>query len=129
MPKSQGKGRPLLLPTPAGKPYDIRERTFELAVRVLEIASALPSSPEANVVRYQLARAGGSVGANVEEADGAVSKPDKRKSLVIARKESRELHFWLRIVKRRWPAMGVEADLQETMEILRILSAIILRLT
>jgi hypothetical protein len=65
---------PLMLPS--AKPFDPRERTLLLAVRMLEVAGLLPVSPEAQVVRQQLARAGTSVGANVEEADGAFSIPD-----------------------------------------------------
>lgn len=38
------------------------------------------------------------MGANVEEADGALTFPDKRKSFVVARK----LRYRLRIVERRW---------------------------
>ena len=55
-----------------GKPFDIRERTFEFALRSMEISAALPPEPEAQIARSQLARAGSSVGANTEEADGAL---------------------------------------------------------
>lgn len=119
--------KPLLLPD--GKPYDLRERTLMLAVRILGIAAALPSTPEGSVVRQQLARCGCSVGANVEEADGALTAPDKRKSFVISRKEARELRFWLRVIERRWPSQPpVDGEIQETTEILRILSTIIAKL-
>ncbi len=130
--KKREARRPLLLPGPGGearKPYDIRERTLELAVRMLQVAAALPATAEGYVVRQQLARAGTSIGANVEEADGAVSPADKRRSLIIARKETRELRYWLRILERRWPAaVDVKGDLQEVTEILRILSAIVVKL-
>ena len=100
-----------------------------LAVRMLELAGGLPLSPEAHVVRQQLARAGTSIGANVEEADGALSAADKRRSFVIARKEARELRFWLRVIERRWPALtSLGADLQEATEIIRILSAIVAKM-
>lgn len=107
------------------RPYDIRQRTFLFALRVLEITAALPEQKEAQIVREQLAKSGTSVGANVEEADGAESKADTKKSYVIARKESREARYWLRIVDRRWPAVGVQSDIAEATEIRSILSAIV----
>jgi len=112
-----------------GKPYDIRERTFQFSLRVLEITSALPETPEGRVVRQQLAASGTSIGANVEEADGAISKGDKRKSLVVARKEAREVRYWLRIIESRWSqAVPVKADVVEAGELLNILSTMITRL-
>ncbi|HLF92245.1 MAG TPA: four helix bundle protein [Planctomycetota bacterium] len=111
------------------KPYDIRERTLQFALRILEITGRLPETPEGKVVRQQLAAAGTSIGANVEEADGAVSKADKRKSLVVARKETREVRYWLRLIERKWAALvDVTADIIESGELLNILSTMVSRL-
>lgn len=128
--KKPGKARsPLLLPTPPDKPYDLRERTLILAVRLLEICAKLPISPEGNVVRQQLAKAGTSTGANVEEADGAYSIPDKRKSFIVSRKEAREARYWLRVIQRRWPGLAdMSRDIQELTEIINILSSIVSKL-
>jgi four helix bundle protein len=123
--KTRAAKLPLLLPE---KPFDLRERTLLLAVRILEVAARLPSAPEAYVVRQQIARAGTSIGANVEEADGAFSRMDKRRSFIIARKEARELRFWLRVIERRWPGVDISSDLTEATEIILILSAIVAKL-
>src|SRR5687768_6318531 len=107
MPKTTGGKLPLLLPAEppeSAKPYDIRERAFLFSLRLLDLCAGLPSSPEALVVRQQLARCGTSVGANLEESDGTISKADRRKSLVIARKEALETRYWLRIVQHKWPS-------------------------
>ncbi len=112
-----------------GKPFDILERTFEFAVRVMEITARLPQEPEANIAREQLASAGSSVGANTEEADGAISRKERRKHLGIARREARGSRYWLRIIDRRWSrAVSVAADIQEVTEIRNILSAMIAKL-
>lgn len=112
------------------KPYDIRERTFGYALRILEIAAALLDTVECRIVRRQLVGAGTSVGANVEEADGASTKADKRRSLVIALKEAREARYWLRIVERKWKVrIDVSADISETSELVKILSVMIARLS
>jgi four helix bundle protein len=99
-------------------------------VRILEITAALPETSEGRVVRQQLGAAGTSVGANVEEADGAISKLDQRKSLVVARKEIREVRYWLRIIDYRWKkALDVLADIGESTELLNILSTMTARLS
>ncbi len=127
--KRSRRPAPLLLPTegPEGpKPYDIRERAFLFSIRILELCGQLPSSPEGLVVRHQLARCGTSVGANLEESDGTVSKADRRKSLVIARKEALETRYWIRIIQHKWPTSAdARPHLQEATEIIRILSRLI----
>ena len=108
-------------------PYDIRERTFRFAVRTIRTAQRLPNDTATRVVAYQLIKAATSVGANVEEADGAESRSDFVHKLSIARKETRESRYWIRIVRasiadsEEWAALQ-----QESEEIARILSAIII---
>jgi len=108
------------------KPYDIRERTLQFAVRIIELAGTLPENAEGRTVKQQIVRSGTSIGANVEEGDGAVSRADKRKSFTIARKESRETRYWLSLIDRVWgKEIDVRTDIQEATEILYILSAIV----
>ncbi len=47
----------------------------------------------------QLLRAGTSIGANAEEAIGAQSRKDFITKFSIAYKETREVHYWLRLLK------------------------------
>ena len=107
-------------------PYDIRERTFQFAVRVIQAVRRLPDDAATRVVAYQLVKAATSVGANVEEADGAESTRDFVHKMSIARKEARESRYWIRIVRApitdddEWTALQKESE-----EIARILSAII----
>ena|SRR6185503_16242530 len=111
------------------KPYDLKERTFLFAVRMLKVAAMLPENNEARIVRRQLARSGPSVGSNVEESDGATTKPEKRRLFVIARREAREARYWLKIIQHLWsPGVNVEADILEASELINILSSIILKL-
>ena len=108
------------------KPYDLRERTFEFALRMLAVAGALPRGGQGTLIADQLSRCGSSVGANVEEADGAVSRADKRRTFIIARKEVREVRYWLRLIVRLWgPKISVREDINEATQLLYILSSII----
>lgn len=112
------------------KPFDIRERTLEFADVVLDLIAKIPYTDQDRVVRWQLAKAGVSIGANVEEADWALSKPERRRILGIARREAGESRYWLRLADRRW---GKRIDfgpyLQEVTEIIKILSAMINKLS
>jgi len=108
-------------------PFDIKERTFLFGVRIIELAGELPRTVAGIEVGRQLIRAGTSVGSNMEEADGAVSKKDFVNHVKIARKEARESRYWLAMID----AAGllhdpeVQALSQETIELVRILSGII----
>jgi four helix bundle protein len=105
----------------------VSEKDF--AIRMIRVASSIPITPESSVIRRPLARAGTSIGATIEEADGGLSKKDKRRSFAIARKEVRETRSWLHIIQRLWsPAVLVDDDVAEATELLSILSAIISRL-
>lgn len=112
-----------------GKPYDIRQRTFQFAVNVLKCIGQWPDAPGARVVRDQLGRAASSIGANVEEADGALSRADVKRIYIIARKEARETRYWLRIAQDLWGSQTrLDSLIDESTEILRILSSIIQKL-
>jgi four helix bundle protein len=47
--------------------YELRERTKELALRIIRLHRALPKSADAQVIGRQLLRSGTSVGANYRE--------------------------------------------------------------
>jgi four helix bundle protein len=107
-------------------PYDIRERTFQFALRVIQAVRRLPQDTATRVVVHQLVKSATSVGANVEEADGAESPRDFIHKTSIARKEARESRYWLRVVRaailddEEFAALEQESD-----ELVRILSTMI----
>ena len=105
---------------------DIRERAFRFAERILEIADLIPPSPATQRLCDQLVGSGTSIGANLEEADGSITKRDFVNKIAIARKEAKETKYWLRLIKSKYlPNGSIAADIQETQEIINILSAII----
>lgn len=107
-------------------PYDIRERTFQFAVRVIQAVRHLPRNTATRVMVRQLVKSATSVGANVKEADGAESRRDFIHKTSIARKEARESRYWLRVVRAAILNNKEFAALeQESGELVRILSAMI----
>ena len=52
---------------------ELRERTYKFALGIFGLCSKLPNTDEARIIKRQLLKAGSSVGANLEEADGSFS--------------------------------------------------------
>lgn len=81
----------------------------------------------ARAIAYQLLEAGTSVGANYEEASAGQTKADFIAKLCIARKESREALFWLRLIaaKQLLDPDQVASDISEARQLTAIFRAII----
>lgn len=111
--------------------YDIHERALEFAARVAKFVNKLPKNTVTFVYGKQLAEASGSIGANIEEADGTLSKKDFIHKIGIGRREARESRYWLRLIKKA--ELVIDKDMQkendwlinEAREIMLILSSII----
>ncbi|MCG8408282.1 MAG: four helix bundle protein [Phycisphaerales bacterium] len=108
---------------------DLRDRTFQLAGSILVIVDSLPNNNKGWEIGRQLIRCGGSVGANVREADNALTDADFAHKCSIARKEASETHYWLQLCETAGLLNGAELQglIQETDEVVRILSTIVQR--
>lgn len=109
-------------------PKEIVERTFNFAVRVVQLSGKLDERPGVGrVMMAQILRAGTSVPANVEEAQAAQSKADFVSKMNIALKEARETHLRLRLLTaaKIFPDAQLQPLIQEAEEISRVLGAII----
>jgi four helix bundle protein len=109
-----------------GKGADIRERAFEFACRVIEMHRFVyKREPSLRDISRQASAAAGSVGANLEEADAAQSRPDFISKCNIALKEARETRYWLRILARFIVPKRIASLLAEATEIIAILTTIV----
>lgn len=107
---------------------DIRQRTFEFAVRVVTLCRYLCDKPGVGrLLGNQLLSAGTSIGANIEEAQAGQSKADFISKNAIALKEAREAHFWLRLLgaSQALPERRIAELLGEAEELKRVIGAII----
>lgn len=74
----------------------------------------------------QLARAGGSVGANYIEANECLGKKDFRMRIKISKKESKEARYWLRLSNPLDEETDEKEDLiQESTELMKIFGSIL----
>lgn len=86
--------------TSARRPTDITERAFLFACRVVTLCDLLMRrGGVAALIGRELAKAGTSTGANLQEARGGQTKPDFITKNCIALKEARESWFWLRVAE------------------------------
>lgn len=109
---------------------DIKERTFNCALRIIKLSKYLYVKKENRILGNQILRAGTSVGANVEEAVASYSKDDYIYRMNIALKEARETHYWLRLIKgaKIIDAKRMQDIIDEIEEIKKILGAIVSKL-
>ena len=77
----------------------IEEKSFEFAVRIVNLYKYLNETKKEFVLSKQLLRSGTSVGANVAEAEQGQSRPDFISKMNIALKEATETKYWLRLLK------------------------------
>ena len=109
------------------KKFDIYDRCFTFSANVAQTLQSLPKNIFVSEYVKQLVRSSGSIGANLTEADGAISKKDFINKLCIARKEAKESIHWLKLIN----SISTEKNkalkdfIQENTEIMLILSKII----
>ncbi len=107
-------------------PYDLRERTFLLSVKAIQWVRTLPRDLGTQIAAKQFLESATSIGANIEEADGADTPKDRVYKWTLSRKEAREARYWNRVI-RAANADSEEGRVleQECSELVNILSALI----
>ena len=76
----------------------IAVKAYDFAVSIVNLNRQLIKKKE-YVISKQVLKSGTSIGTNVEEAIGGISKKDFRAKMAISYKEARETHYWFRILK------------------------------
>lgn len=79
--------------------FDLEKRTLDFGKAVLKLAKAISENTITRPVISQFVRAGTSVGANYCEANNAQSKADFKHKISICKKESREVMYWLSLLR------------------------------
>ena len=102
---------------------DLKNRTKEFALRILNLIDALPNTPAGRTVANQLARSGTLVAANYRAACRGRSKAEFIAKLGIVVEEADESEFWLEIniENEMLKPILVEPLRQEASEIVAIL--------
>ena len=103
------------------------DKAYAFAIRVVNAYKHLTVTHREYVMSKQMLRSGTSIGANITEANGAISDADFSHKISIAYKECLETKYWLHLLKdteyierAAFDSMHADAD-----EIARILFSIL----
>lgn len=105
----------------------IVEKSYAFALDIVKLCFGIQKELREFVLSRQLLKSGTSIGANVEEAVGGISKADFLAKMQIAYKEARESHYWIRLMT---DSLLLEEQTSHKMidnceELIKILSAIL----
>ncbi|MDZ7958352.1 MAG: four helix bundle protein [Aulosira sp. DedQUE10] len=113
------------------KPLNIRERSFEYALRAIKLYQFLKEKKDeaGDIIGKQYLRCATSIGANIEEAQSGESRADFIHKYSIAQKEARESLYWLRILAKSEivPLHRLILLINETEELIAVITTIIVR--
>ncbi len=114
-------------PNPS-KPNVVCEKSYTFALQVIALAGLVRKQGEYDIAS-QLIRSGTNIGANIEEAQAAVSRADFAAKLGIASKEARETYYWLRLIRdaKLIASEKTAPCIRDVSELLRLLTAIVKR--
>jgi four helix bundle protein len=108
------------------KRYDLEDRTFKFAKKVIKFVNALPKNLPNREISRQLVRSSGSVGANYIEANESLSKKDFVMRIKICRKEVNESRYWLKLASCDMDFEDERSSLiQESTELMKIFGSIL----
>ena len=101
----------------------IENKSFDFAVRIVNLYKYLCNEKKEFVLSKQLLRSGTSIGANVSEGEKAQSKADFHTKMTIALKEANETYYWLRLLYKTdfltsKEFSSIETDIKEIVAIL-----------
>ncbi len=104
----------------------IREKSFAFGLRIIKLADQLHEK-RSFVLSDQILRSGTGIGANVAEADPAVSRKEFIAKMAIAYKEARETLYWLALLResKKIETRLANSFLKDCEELCKILSSII----
>jgi len=74
-------------------------KSFAFALRIIKLCDYLSEEKKAFVIAKQLLKSGTSIGANLSEAECAISDKDFLAKVYISYKECSETQYWLRLIK------------------------------
>lgn len=106
---------------------NLYQKAYSFALRIINSYKFLSHEKQEFILSKQLLKSGTSIGANIAEANGAISKADFSFKISIAYKESLETKYWLSLLHetgfintKTFNSMHLDAD-----ELSKILFSII----
>ena len=77
----------------------LQNKSYDFALQIVKLSKKIVKYKREYVLSNQVLKSGTSVGANIMEANGAISKADFSAKMSIAYKECLETKYWLSLLK------------------------------
>lgn len=74
-------------------------KSYDFALKIVLLYKQIIAEKKEYTLSIQLLKSGTSIGANIAEANGAISKADFSAKISIAYKESLETKYWLNLLR------------------------------
>lgn len=106
----------------------IQEKSYAFALRIIKLYKHLTVEKSETILARQVLKSGTSIGANVEEALQAESRPDFIHKLSIANKEAHETRYWLMLLRDSEILTDDDATnsiIEQCIELIKLLTSII----
>ncbi|MBK1986916.1 four helix bundle protein [Sphaerospermopsis aphanizomenoides BCCUSP55] len=105
----------------------IKGKSFDFAVRVVNLYKYLSNEKQEFVLSKQLLRSGTAIGALVREAEQAESKADFIHKLAISLKEANESDYWIELIYQTdyLTEKQYKSIKDDNMELIKLLTSII----
>ena len=102
-----------------------KEKSMQFSIRVVKLYNYLCETKKECIMSKQLLRCGTSIGANLAEAECAISNKDFLAKIYIALKECSETRYWLELLNKTEYLTDSEYESmsRDCSEILKILMA------
>lgn len=102
-----------------------KQRTKDVALRVISVTDALPNSRSADIISRQLLRSASSIGANYRAACRSRSVADMISKLSIVEEEADETLYWLDLLvdSKKLDQSGIASLRKEVHEIVSMTGA------
>jgi len=81
------------------KENNLYQKAYAFALKIIKTYQYLGSEKREFILSKQLLRSGTSIGANIAEANGAISKADFSSKISLSYKECLETKYWLSLLK------------------------------
>ena len=109
---------------------ELLERVETAVNRTIQMALALPRNVAGQEIGRQVVRSSGSVGANLHEAQGTISRKDFLHKVAISLREARETLYWIRRIERNdlLPRERLTELMNEWNELVSIVTTIVKKL-
>ena len=110
------------------KKRNIKYRAYDFALEVIKLIDTLPNKKAYRSIGDQMLRSATSIGANIIEATGSLSKREFIRFYSIALKSANETKFWLCLIRdsRKGDVKMASNLLQEANELSKMIGASIL---